>query len=95
MSDYLIVFVLTAIALGAIAFPILVGRHRYGDSAELEADVKRYRQALRHGSVCVRCRQANAPESEFCGECGQALGSSESQPIDGERGLRSEEGRLD
>jgi hypothetical protein len=95
MSDYLIVFVLTAIALGAIAFPILVGRHRYADPAELEADVERYRRALRHDSLCARCRQANPPESEFCGECGHPLGGSEAPPRDGERGLRSEGSRLD
>ena len=95
MSDYLIVFVLTAVALGAIAFPILVGRRRYLDPADLDADVERYRRALRHGSVCARCRQANAPESEFCGECGHALRPSETRASDGERGLRSEESRLD
>ncbi len=95
MSDYLIVLVLTAIALGAIAFPLLVGRHRYSDTAELDADVERYRSALLHGTVCARCRHANPPESDFCGECGGPLDAAGTQPVDGERGLRSEERHLD
>lgn len=73
MSEYLIVIVLGLIALGAVAFPILVGRERYFDEADLDADVKRYREALNHGTVCGRCRQANAPESRYCSECGHAL----------------------
>jgi hypothetical protein len=40
---------------------------------ELEAEVHRYRDALRAGTVCEYCRQANPPASRFCYECGQRL----------------------
>lgn len=40
---------------------------------ELEAEVLRYRDALRAGTVCEYCRQANPPGSRFCFECGQRL----------------------
>ncbi|HET9985448.1 MAG TPA: zinc ribbon domain-containing protein [Longimicrobiales bacterium] len=40
---------------------------------ELEAEVLRYRDALRAGTVCEYCRQANPPGSRFCYECGQRL----------------------
>lgn len=74
MSEYLIVIVLGLIAVGAVAFPLMVGRERYRDESELDADVNRYREALHHGTVCGRCRQANASDSRFCSECGHALG---------------------
>ncbi len=74
MSDYLIVIVLGLIALGAVAFPFIVGRGRYDDEAELEADVRRYRAALRDGTLCGHCREANAPGSQFCRACGHEVG---------------------
>lgn len=40
---------------------------------ELETEVLRYREALRAGTVCDYCRQANPPGSRFCYECGQPL----------------------
>ena len=40
---------------------------------ELRPEVDRYREALRAGTVCERCGQANAPGSRFCGECGRPL----------------------
>lgn len=41
--------------------------------AEIEADVGRYREALRAGTVCTRCREANPPGSRFCADCGRPL----------------------
>lgn len=73
MSEYLIVLVLGLIALGAVAFPLLVGRERYEHESELDADVQRYREALHHDTVCARCRQANAADSRYCSECGHGL----------------------
>ena len=73
MSEYLLVIVLGLIALGAVAFPLLVGRGRYPHREALEADVERYRRALEAGTVCDRCREANPPGSNFCRECGRAL----------------------
>jgi hypothetical protein len=40
---------------------------------EIEAEVMRYREALRSGTICTRCSQANPPGSRFCGDCGRAL----------------------
>jgi len=74
MSEYLIVIVLGLIAVGAVAFPFIVGRGGYDDAAELEADVQRYRDALREGTLCSHCREANPPDSQFCRSCGHALG---------------------
>lgn len=73
MSEYLLVIVLALIAIGAVAFPLLVGRERYSDPARLDADVQRYRDALSDGTVCANCRDANDPGSRFCRECGHAL----------------------
>ncbi|NIP80719.1 MAG: hypothetical protein GWM90_16470 [Gemmatimonadetes bacterium] len=73
MTDYLLVIALGAIALGAVAFPFLAGTDRYDDPAELDADIARYREALDAGTVCARCRHANAPDARFCGDCGRAL----------------------
>jgi hypothetical protein len=39
----------------------------------LRAEVDRYREALRAGTLCDRCGQANAPGSRFCAECGRPL----------------------
>lgn len=51
-----------------------------GDS--LERDVARYREALRAGTICRKCGEANPPESRFCGDCGAALPLTESQEFD-------------
>lgn len=73
MTEYLVIIILGLIALGAIAFPFLTGVVRYDDEAELEADVERYREALRADTVCDRCKAANRPGSHFCTECGTPL----------------------
>jgi hypothetical protein len=39
----------------------------------LERDVARYRQALRAGTLCGKCGEANPPGSRFCGDCGADL----------------------
>jgi hypothetical protein len=73
MSQYLVVIILGLIALGAVAFPFLAGVARYEDAAELEADVRRYRDAVRADTVCARCKAANRAGSRFCTECGREL----------------------
>jgi uncharacterized OB-fold protein len=35
--------------------------------------VLRYREALRAGTLCVRCGQANPPGSAYCADCGKRL----------------------
>lgn len=73
MSEYLLVIALVLVAIGAVAFPLLVGRERFSDPARLDAEVERYRDALRHQTVCGHCREANPAGSRYCGECGQPL----------------------
>lgn len=73
MSEIILILILGVIALGAVAYPLLVGRDRYADAADLEADVRRYREALKAGTVCPRCQHANPPEARFCAECGRDL----------------------
>jgi len=74
MQEVILVVILGVIALGAVAYPILVGRERYADAGELEADIRRYREALEAGTVCSRCKQANLPDARYCAECGSPLG---------------------
>lgn len=74
MSEAILIVILGVIALGAVAYPLLVGRERYGDAAELEADIRRYREALAAGTVCPRCSHANPADALYCAECGRALG---------------------
>jgi ribosomal protein L40E len=39
----------------------------------VEAEVLRYREAVRAGTVCRKCGQANPVDSEYCYECGARL----------------------
>jgi hypothetical protein len=39
----------------------------------IEAEVLRYREAMRAGTLCTRCAQANPAGSQFCMECGRKL----------------------
>lgn len=73
MTEYLIVAILGIVALGAVAYPFLAGTARYQDSGELDADIRRYRDAVAADTVCARCRAANPPGSRFCTECGREL----------------------
>ena len=41
---------------------------------QLDAEVKRYQQAIKSATLCERCLTANPPKSNFCAECGKALG---------------------
>ena len=73
MSELVLILILGVIAVGAVAYPLLVGRARYADAGDLETDIQRYREALVADTVCPRCRHANAPDARFCAECGRAL----------------------
>ncbi len=39
----------------------------------IEREVLRYRAALRAGTLCPRCGQANPADSAFCSDCGRKL----------------------
>jgi hypothetical protein len=49
---------------------------------ELELEVQRYRAALRAGTVCNKCGQANPADSRFCFDCGAPLPLAEAREFD-------------
>jgi hypothetical protein len=49
---------------------------------DIELEVSRYRTALRAGTVCSKCGQANPAESSFCFECGAQLPLKEAREFD-------------
>lgn len=69
--------VIAAVAVGAVLYPIFSGRGSRDtqplDEGDVEAEVERYRAALRAGTVCFECGRANPEDARFCAECGRAL----------------------
>jgi hypothetical protein len=49
---------------------------------DIELEVQRYRAAVRAGTVCSRCGQANPADSRFCFECGAGLPLTEAREFD-------------
>jgi cell division septation protein DedD len=49
---------------------------------DVEIEVQRYRAALRAGTLCSKCGQANPAESKFCFDCGAALPLTEAREFD-------------
>jgi hypothetical protein len=49
-----------------------------GDEA-VEREVARYRAALRAGTICRKCGEANGAGSRFCADCGAALPLAEAE----------------
>jgi hypothetical protein len=49
---------------------------------ELELEVQRYRAAMRAGTVCTKCGQANPADSSFCFDCGAALPLAEAREFE-------------
>jgi len=84
--EILIAVLMAATAVAAVLLPFLA-RDRAAraapdaavalDDDALEAEVARYREALRAGTVCVRCTFANPPGSRFCADCGRPLAEPE------------------
>lgn len=74
MEQIILIAILGIIALAAVAYPVLVGRERYADADQLEADIQRYREAVEANTVCPRCKHPNPAEARFCAECGEPLG---------------------
>ncbi len=73
MQETILIVILGVVALGAVAYPVLVGWERFSDAAELESEIRRYREALEAGTVCDRCKNANPADARFCAECGEPL----------------------
>jgi ribosomal protein L40E len=49
---------------------------------EIELEVQRYRAALRAGTICRKCGQANPADSTFCFDCGAQLPRDEAREFD-------------
>lgn len=54
----------------------------------IEAEVQVYRAAMRAGTLCPRCGNANAAGSRFCADCGRKLPGpspeeAEPEPVSG------------
>jgi hypothetical protein len=89
-----LVLALIAAAIGAVMWPLLrrdAGAPDPADAAgataadgltfaDIDREVGRYRDALRAGTVCSRCAQANPPGSRFCSDCGRPLRASAPSP---------------
>jgi hypothetical protein len=54
------------------------------DSREerIEREVRRYRTALRAGTLCTECGQANPASSAFCYECGRRLPQADAREFE-------------
>ncbi len=80
--EILIAVLMATAAMAAVLVPFLA-RDRAAraapdaaaalDDRAIEAEIARYREALRAGTVCVRCTFANPPGSRFCADCGRLL----------------------
>lgn len=53
------------------------GRIVQEDAAAIEREVRRYRAAVRAGTVCARCAQANPAGSRYCYDCGRRIASGQ------------------
>lgn len=85
--EILIALLMAATAVGAVLIPFLA-RNRAARAAPdaglvleeddvIEAEIARYREALRAGTVCVHCTFANPAKSRFCADCGRRLAEPE------------------
>ena len=74
--DYLVIGLVVLGAATAVMWP-LIRRERApfqaADDAVLESAIKRYRAALKRGTVCDHCLRDNPDKSKFCADCGRKL----------------------
>jgi hypothetical protein len=49
---------------------------------ELEREVGRYRDALRSGTICGACGEANPPDSQYCSDCGTRLQAADTREFE-------------
>jgi ribosomal protein L40E len=71
--EILIIGILVALAVAAVVIPLVRPAPGTMDEATLDAEVDRYRKALRTESVCDQCLAANEPEAQYCANCGAPL----------------------
>jgi hypothetical protein len=81
--EYVVIALVVTGAIAAVVWP-LIRRDRapiqLADDAVLETAIKRYRAALKRGTVCERCLRDNPDKSKFCADCGAELPGSQESP---------------
>jgi hypothetical protein len=74
--EYVLIALVVTAALAAVAWPLIKKDRapiQLADDAVLETAIKRYRAALKRGTVCERCLRDNPDKSKFCADCGAEL----------------------
>ena len=73
--EMLIIVTVVLIALAVVLAPLLRKEKQPAayTPAELDADLARYREAMRTGTVCPRCAEASPPGSRYCMRCGRRI----------------------
>lgn len=72
-----VIVAIAIVAIGVVVLPLLrksdahAGTHL--SDAEIDAEVARYRAAIKSSTLCDRCLAANPEASRFCGDCGREL----------------------
>lgn len=76
---YLVIGILAAAVVAVVVYPLIRSDRTVLDEAGLAAEVDRYREALRRGTLCDSCLAANAAGSRFCAECGAPLAAGDAR----------------
>jgi hypothetical protein len=83
--EYVVIALVVTGAIAAVVWP-LVRRDRapiqLADEAVLETAIKRYRAALKRGTVCERCLRDNPDKSRFCADCGAQLPGNQETTVE-------------
>lgn len=77
--EYLVIGILATAVVAVVVYPLIRSDRTVLDEAGLDAEVERYREALRRGTLCDTCLAANAAGSRFCAECGAPLTAGDGQ----------------
>ncbi|MEJ2215117.1 MAG: zinc ribbon domain-containing protein [Gemmatimonadota bacterium] len=75
--EILVIGILVVLAAAAVIIPLVRPAPGTMDEATLDAEVKRYRKALREGTVCDQCLEANEPGARYCANCGAPLSAAQ------------------
>lgn len=70
---------------GGHAASVAPGAHdeeSHVETDDVEREVLRYRAALRAGTLCPKCGQANPAESVYCSDCGKRLPLADAREFD-------------
>lgn len=78
--EFIVILLIGAVGAGFVLAPVFRARRAPAagvpvllDEAAIDREVERYREAVRAGTVCGRCRFANPAGSRYCADCGKPL----------------------